>query len=291
MHGKRKREDSEVCSRCTFHAFCTLFLHEEINALNFPKNFIILDKEDWREIMLRIFSDMHLTLKETTVQRKIDEVLEGKKLQADTYINYFYKLNNEELKEKFTNPEKPLDQNQEIFLRFIYEQKKCFGIDFNDLINFTTFILENFPHILEKWQKKMEYVMVDEFQDVSAKQYRIAELLSAKHKNLFIVGDSDQTIYSWRGSHVKLILDFDKKFPDAKTIVLSKNYRSSPQILAASNSLISKNTVRYPKALLATTPEDEKPLYFHAPSESEEAAWICKKIYPVRRTFGSTLCR
>ena len=270
--------DMDLGYICTFHAFCTLFLHEEINALNFPKNFIILDKEDWREIMLRIFSDMHLTLKETTVQRKIDEVLEGKKLQADTYINYFYKLNNEELKEKFTSPENPLDQNQEIFLRFIYEQKKCFGIDFNDLINFTTFILENFPHILEKWQKKMEYVMVDEFQDVSAKQYRIAELLSAKHKNLFIVGDSDQTIYSWRGSHVKLILDFDKKFPDAKTIVLSKNYRSSPQILAASNSLISKNTVRYPKALLATAREDEKPLYFHAPSESEEAAWICKKI-------------
>ncbi len=270
--------DMDLGYICTFHAFCTLFLHEEINALNFPKNFIILDKEDWREIMLRIFSDMHLTLKETTVQRKIDEVLEGKKLQADTYINYFYKLNNEELKEKFTNPEKPLDQNQEIFLRFIYEQKKCFGIDFNDLINFTTFILENFPHILEKWQKKMEYVMVDEFQDVSAKQYRIAELLSAKHKNLFIVGDSDQTIYSWRGSHVKLILDFDKKFPDAKTIVLAKNYRSSPQILAASNSLISKNTVRYPKALIATASEDEKPLYFHAPSESEEAAWICKKI-------------
>ena len=270
--------DMDLGYICTFHAFCTLFLHEEINALNFPKNFIILDKEDWREIMLRIFSDMHLTLKETTVQRKIDEVLEGKKLQADTYINYFYKLNNEELKEKFTNPEKPLDQNQEIFLRFIYEQKKCFGIDFNDLINFTTFILENFPHILEKWQKKMEYVMVDEFQDVSAKQYRIAELLSAKHKNLFIVGDSDQTIYSWRGSHVKLILDFDKKFPDAKTIVLAKNYRSSPQMLAASNSLISKNTVRYPKALIATASEDEKPLYFHAPSESEEAAWICKKI-------------
>ena len=279
--------DMDLGYICTFHAFCTLFLHEEINVLNFPKDFIILDKEDWREIMLRIFSDMHLTLKETTVQRKIDEVLEGKKLQADTYINYFYKLNNEELREKFTNPDKPLDQNQEIFLRFIYEQKKCFGVDFNDLINFTTYILENFPEVRERWQNKMQYVMVDEFQDVSGKQYRIAQILSDMHKNLFIVGDSDQTIYSWRGSHVKLILDFDKVYPEARTIVLARNYRSSPQILAASNELISKNTVRYPKALIATASEDDKPLYFHAPGEDEEAKWIVKEIKKLVRDRGA----
>ncbi|MCH5291634.1 MAG: UvrD-helicase domain-containing protein [Treponema sp.] len=270
--------DMDLGLICTFHAFCTLLLHEDINVLNFPKNFIIFDKEDWREIMLRIFADMHITLKETTVQRKIDEVLEGKKIQADTYINYFYKLNNEELRQKFTNPQEPLEQNQEIFLRFIYEQKKCFGVDFNDLINFATYILENFPDVREKWQDRMQYVMVDEFQDVSAKQYRITQILSAKHKNLFIVGDSDQTIYSWRGSHVKLILDFDKKYPDAKTIVLSQNYRSTPQILAASNALISKNTVRYPKQLVATVPAGAKPLYFHAPNDSDEAKWICSEI-------------
>ena len=270
--------DMDLGLICTFHAFCTQLLHEDINVLNFPKNFIILDKEDWREIMLRIFSDMHLTLKETTVQRKIDEVLEGKKLQADTYINYFYKMNNEELKEKFLNPEKPLEQNQEIFLRFIYEQKKCFGVDFNDLINFTTYILENFSEVREKWQERMQYVMVDEFQDVSAKQYRIAEILSAKHKNLFIVGDSDQTIYSWRGSHVKLILDFDKKFPDAKTLVLSQNYRSTPQILKVANSLIEKNTVRYPKELNPTVADGKKPLYFHAPNDTDESEWICSQI-------------
>ena len=275
---RRMLGDMDLGYICTFHAFCTLLLHEDINVLNFPKDFIILDKEDWRDIMLRIFSDMHITLKETTVQRKIDEVLEGKKLQADTYINYFYKFNNEELRALFTNPEKPLEENQEIFLRFIYEQKKCFGVDFNDLINFATYILENFPGIREKWQDRMQYVMVDEFQDVSAKQYRIAQILSARHKNLFIVGDSDQTIYSWRGSHVKLILDFDKKFPSARTILLSQNYRSSPQILTASNALISRNTVRYPKELVPTVPDGEKPLYFHAPNESEEAAWICGEI-------------
>lgn len=268
--------DMDLGLICTFHAFCTQLLHEDINALNFPADFIILDKEDWRAILLRVFADMKLTLKETTVQRKIDEVLEAKKLSADSYIEYIYKLNNEELKAKWSVP--GIDQNQEIFLRFLYEQKKCFGVDFNDLINFALYILEHFPDVREKWQDRMQYIMVDEFQDVSAKQFRIAEILSARHKNLFIVGDSDQTIYSWRGSHVKLILDFDKKYPGTTSIVLDKNYRSTPQILAAANQLISVNTVRYPKDLHAVKGNGKKPRYFHAESETKEAEWICGEI-------------
>src|SRR5574344_3045351 len=124
----------------------------------------------------------------------------------------------------------------------------------------------------------MQYVMVDEFQDVSGKQYRIAQILAAKHKNLFIVGDSDQTIYSWRGSNVKMLLDFDKKYPNAKTIVLKDNYRSTPEILAAGNTLIEKNTVRFPKELIALNKSGPKPLYFHATDDTKEAEWICKEI-------------
>ncbi len=268
--------DMDLGLICTFHAFCTLLLHEDINKINFPKDFVILDKEDWRSILLRVFADMGLTLKEATIQQKIDEVLEAKKMQADTYIDYFYKLNNEELKEKFLA--KGVERNQEIFLRFLYEQKKCFGVDFNDLINFAVYILEKFPDVAQKWQDRIQYIMVDEFQDVSAKQYSIAQILSRKHKNLFIVGDSDQTIYSWRGSHVKLILDFEKVYKDARTILLLKNYRSTPQILAAANSLIAHNTVRYPKELSPTKKAGLKPLYYHAPSEEDEAKWICKKV-------------
>lgn len=273
---RRELGDLDLGYICTFHAFCALLLHEDINKINFPKDFVVLDKEDWRAMLLRIFADMGLTLKEATIQQKIDEVLEAKKLQADTYIDYFYKLNNDELKEKFLA--KGIERNQEIFLRFLYEQKKCFGVDFNDLINFAVYILEKFPDVAKKWQDRIQYVMVDEFQDVSAKQYSIAQILSRKHKNLFIVGDSDQTIYSWRGSHVKLILDFDKKYKDAKTILLCKNYRSTPQILRAANSLIEHNTVRYPKELKPVKKSGPKPLYFHASSDEDEAKWICKKI-------------
>ena len=282
MRVRSELGDMDLGYICTFHAFCTLLLHEDINKINFPKDFVILDKEDWRSILLRVFADMGLTLKEATIQQKIDEVLEAKKMQADTYIDYFYKLNNEELKEKFSK--KGIERNQEIFLRFLYEQKKCFGVDFNDLINFAVYILEKFPDVAEKWQDRIQYIMVDEFQDVSAKQYSIAQILSRKHKNLFIVGDSDQTIYSWRGSHVKLILDFEKVYKDARTILLLKNYRSTPQILAAANSLIAHNAVRYPKELAPTKKAGPKPLYYHAPSEEDEAKWICKKIKELRKT-------
>lgn len=170
------------------------------------------------------------------------------------------------------------DVNDGIFLRYLYEQKKNYACDFNDLINFTAYILKHYPDILQKWQDRMQYVMVDEFQDVSAKQYSIAQMLSGKHHNLFIVGDPDQTIYTWRNAHVKLFLDFDKQYPDAQTIVLQTNYRSSPEILKAADTLIQKNVLRYPKVLKATKPNGPKPLFFHAQSEKEEADWISQEI-------------
>jgi len=271
---------------CTFHAFCVQLLKEDIHVLHFPKNFIILDMEDVKQIVLKIFTDMGLTLKDTTIQRTVDEVIEAKKLYATTYIDDIYLLDNEQLKARFATAK---SRDDEIFLRYLYEQKKCFGCDFNDLINLATYILENFADIREKWQKRMHYVMVDEFQDVSKRQYKLARLLSGKHSNLFIVGDPDQMIYSWRGSHLKLFLDFDKTYPAAKTITLTTNYRSTPQILAASDNLIAKNTIRYPKSLVAAKPPGDRPLYFHAKSDAEEARWITDKIRALSdggATFG-----
>ncbi|WP_034999827.1 ATP-dependent helicase [Beijerinckia mobilis] len=278
--------DLDLGSICTFHAFCVQLLKEDIHVLHFPKNFIILDMEDVKQIVLKIFTDMGLTLKDTTVQRTVDEVIEAKKLYATTYIDDIYLLDNEQLKARFATAR---SREDEIFLRYLYEQKKCFGCDFNDLINFATYILEKFPDVREKWQKRMHYVMVDEFQDVSKRQYKLARLLSGKHGNLFIVGDPDQTIYSWRGAHLKLFLDFDKTYPATKTITLTTNYRSTPQILTSSNNLIAKNTIRYPKSLIAAKPPGDRPLYFHAKSDADEARWIADKIRALAAagaTFG-----
>ena len=267
--------DMDLGYICTLHAFCVQFLKEEIHHLHYPKNFVILDVEDQRTFLLKIFEDMGLTLREATIKQKIDEVLEARKLTADGYIDEIFTLDNAGLEKSIAEAS---DTNDEIFWRYLYEQKKNFACDFNDLINFTAYILKHFPETLEKWQERMQYVMVDEFQDVSAKQYSIARMLAGKHNNLFIVGDPDQTIYTWRHAHVKLFLDFDKVFPDAKTIVLQTNYRSSPEILKASDSLIQKNALRYPKNLVATHPSGTHPLYFHAQTEKEEAEWIADEI-------------
>lgn len=258
----------------TIHAFCTRFLKEEINALGYPKSFIILDTEDEREILRRIFADMKITLRDTTMQRTIDQVLEARK-ETDDYIPDFTRLSNEEFLSRI---ETEKDRDSQIFLRYLYEQKKNYGLDFNDLINFTAYILDHFPGVREKWQARMEYVLVDEFQDVSEKQYKITRILSEKHGNLFIVGDSDQTIYSWRGSHVRLFLDFDKVYPDARTILFRKNYRSSPQILNAANKLIANNAVRYPKDLFPVREDGPKPLYFHGKTPKDESEWIVGKV-------------
>ncbi len=271
--------DMDLGYICTFHAFCVQLLKEDIHVLNFPKNFVILDVEDQKQLLLKIFEEMGLTLREATIKRTLDEVLEAKKLHATSYIDYIYELDNEQLRARFATA---ADRNEEIFLRYLYEQKKCFGCDFNDIINFAAYILDNFPDVRAKWQERMQYVMVDEFQDVSLRQYNIARTLAGKHGNLFIVGDPDQTIYSWRGSHVKLFLDFDKVYPSAKTILLTTNYRSTPQILAASNTLIDKNIVRFPKELSPTVPDGELPLYNHARNTKEEAEWIAAEIEAMR---------
>ncbi len=258
----------------TIHAFCTRFLKEEINALGYPKSFIVIDTEDEREILRRIFAEMNITLRDTTMQRTIDQVLEARK-ETNAYIADFIGSSNEDFLSRISAEK---DRDTQIFLRYLYEQKKNYGLDFNDLINFTAYILENFPDIREKWQSRMEYVLVDEFQDVSEKQYGIARILSERHGNLFIVGDSDQTIYSWRGSHVRLFLDFDKVYPEAKTILFLENYRSTPQILSAANKLISRNAVRYPKDLIPMNAEGPKPLYFHGKSPKDESEWVVKNV-------------
>lgn len=273
--------DMDLGYICTLHAFCVQFLKEEIHRLHYPKNFIILDLEDQRELLLKIFQDMGLTLRQATIKQKIDEVLEARKLSAESYIDKIITLDSTELEKNISATS---DINDTIFLRYLYEQKKNFACDFNDLINFTAYILKHFPETLTKWQDRIQYVMVDEFQDVSAKQYSIARMLAGKHNNLFIVGDPDQTIYTWRNAHVKLFLDFDKVYPDAKTIVLQANYRSSPEILKACESLIQKNVIRYPKNLIATKPNGAQPLFFHAQTEKEEADWIADEIKKILHT-------
>ncbi|MDR1576944.1 MAG: UvrD-helicase domain-containing protein [Deltaproteobacteria bacterium] len=264
---------------CTFHAFCAQFLKDEIHVLNFPKNFQIIDTEDQKHMLARIFEDMKFTSRDLTIKKALDTILEARKLEAGSYIDYFYLMDNERLKRAYLAATTIEDQ---IFLRYLYEQKKIYGCDFNDLIAFTIYILENFPDISQPWREKIQYVMVDEFQDVSARQYKLARLLAGYHGNIFIVGDPDQTIYSWRGAHVHLFLDFPKKYPQAITIDLGLNYRSTPEIVKAADRLINHNVLRLPRILETIRPSGPKPVYFHADSDHLENDWVIQQIERLR---------
>ena len=266
--------DFDLAYICTFHSFCVRMLKEDIHVLNYPANFILLDEEDQADMLQKVYSDMGLTLKELPIRRAVDYI--GRRKGADDYIELIEKMNNEP--PTAMDNVGAADRLPEIYMRYIYEQKKTYALDFDDIIVFAHHILVNYPDIRNKWQQRMQYVMVDEFQDVSPRQYEIARILSGMHRNLFIVGDPDQTIYTWRGADVNLILGFDKMYPDANTIVLSENYRSTPQVLNPANRLISHNECRYPKALNPVGAAGVLPRMYHARNEKDEASWIAANV-------------
>lgn len=265
--------DQDTGMVCTFHGFCVQLLREDIHTMNYPDNFLVLDEEDMEAILRDIYEQAKIDPRQYTYTMA-EDMIGGRKMKME-HLPYILKMDINALREQFLTAEKTEDR---IFFGYLYEQKKCFGLDYDDLITFAFYILENFEEKLDKWQQRLQYVMVDEFQDVSGLQYEMAELLSAYHGNLFIVGDPDQTIYTWRGARIEYILNFDKVHKDCTDIIMDKNYRSSENILLASNSLISKNQQRIKKDLKPVKGADVPVVYNHAKTTSEEAAWIVRQI-------------
>ena len=266
--------DSDTGYVCTFHGFCVQLLREDIHVINYPQNFVVLDTEDTEAILKTVYEAAGIQSKNYTFEMA-RRYISLKKCKDFVQMPYFLSMDNEALRQEF---EQEQDMKKKILLGYIYEQKKCFGLDYDDLILVAFHILDNFPEKRQKWQERMMYVMVDEFQDVSGNQYALADILSDYHGNLFIVGDPDQTIYSWRYADINHILNFDKFHKDTKTIVLNKNYRSTPNILNASNSLIKNNKRRIDKELVAMREDSVTVQYHHAKTTKLEAEWITGKI-------------
>ena len=156
--------------------------------------------------------------------------------------------------------------------------KQQYYLDFDDLLLFTNRILKTKSQIKEKWQKKYQFILVDEFQDIDNVQYELISHLASETSYVYVVGDPDQTIYSWRGANINIILDFDKKFKNAETIILNQNYRSTQNILNGANSLISYNKNRVKKDLISQNSAGDKIIHFSAGSEESESMYIVDKI-------------
>ena len=255
----------------TFHGFCVSVLQEDSFAVQYPKNFLVLDNADIDDMLKLIYEERNLSLRDMTFANARD-MFEMRKLKEEPgYYKDMLGMTVDALKEKYEKAESVKDI---LFYGYLYQEKKCFGLDYNDLIVFTLHIFREHPDIREKWQKRLEYIMIDEFQDIDPPQVELMKVLADYHKNLFVVGDPDQTIYSWRGADARFLLGFPESFPGTKTVFMNENYRSTPEILAAVNSLIAKNKTRVEKDLVPMRESGESVFCYIAKSAEEEADWI-----------------
>ena len=270
---RRQLPDRDLGRITTFHGFCVGLLKEDCHVVRYPTTFLVLDEEDKESILRTVFEDLGITGRDMTIKEAVEHI--GWRKGGKGYVQTLIDPDPDAL---LALADSASTLKDKVLYRYFYEQRKCYGLDFDDLVYVTLYILEHHREVREKWQQRLEYVMVDEFQDIDKDQYALADILSGYHRNLFVVGDPDQTIYSWRGADVKFILEFDARHPETTTIYLNTNYRSVPQILAASNALIDKNRERMKKQLTAIRPDARKPLYYHARTSQLEADWITAQM-------------
>ncbi len=272
----------------TLHAFCTRVLREDIDKLFYPDSFIVLDNTDQKKILEEVYDEMGIRMDTASFKFMIDQIRYYKNLL--TYMDY---LSDPSFDYDTLRSDKPSD---EIIFRYIKKQRKYFGLDFFDLINFTIYLFRKHPDIHEKWQRRLCYIMVDEFQDITAKEFKMIRRLSEINRNLFVVGDPDQNIYEWRGANMSVIMDFEGWLNNpcfenqlsltARDVVLAENYRSSGAILKAANSLIAKNRNRIEKSLV-TDGEQGVPVHWHhGKNEADELHFICETVKAHRESGG-----
>ena len=259
-------ENSDLSYITTYHGFCVRVLREDINKIKYPKNFIIMDVEDQKTVLRQVYNELGLTSKVFTFKQVLRYI--SKQKTSQEYLQYIL-----ESKKKETD-----NEIEKVLIRYLEKQQRNFALDFDDLLNFALYIFVNNPDVLEKWQKRLHYIQVDETQDSSQKQFMLIEMLSQFHKNLFVVGDPDQTIYEWRGAKPEILVDFDKQFIDSKTIIMNQNYRSTPNILSLGNHIIKNNKIRVDKDMFTQNPEGVEVVHFHGENDYEEGLWVANEI-------------
>ena len=260
---------------CTYHGFCVRVLREDIEKLFFPKDFQIIDSTQQKAILADIYQAHELKLDHASFEKMLSVI--GRIKDNRRYVANMCKT------EKCQILDTVSTLDDQIAEEYMQKQKQLYAMDFDDLMYFTLDIFHRCPEVLEKWQDRLNYIQVDEFQDSSSLEMELIDCISGKYKNLMIVGDPDQNIYEWRGSDVRILVDFDSTHHPTSTVYLNRNYRSTPQILKCANTLIDHNKYRLKKDLFTLAERGEDVIHYHEKSEYGEADRIIERITQIRK--------
>ena len=265
----------------TYHGFGVEVLKEDIDKFFLDKKFQIIDRNKQNDILAEIYKKHDLKLDYASFEYISKEIAKIKKDRE--YIYGIMNTENEPILDEYDGFDK------EVIEEYLQYQKQHSALDFNDLLHFTIELFHQHPEVLEKWQKRINYIMVDEVQDTTNPEMYLIDMLAKGHGNLFVVGDPDQNIFEWRGSNVNLFIEFDKNHKNTKSITLDQNYRSTPQIINCANSLISKNSFRLDKTIFTLNPDGESVVHYHLTNEQEEAEKIASLIKEIKEKHGDRL--
>jgi DNA helicase-2/ATP-dependent DNA helicase PcrA len=256
----------------TFHSACVRILRQEIHRLGYRSSFSIYDNADSTRLITMVIKDLDLDPKRFPPRQMKAAISKAKNelIDYETYASQDSGFYHEKVSDIFR----------------LYQQRlvEASAVDFDDILTLTVEILQAFPEVLERWQNRFQYILVDEYQDTNQAQYMLVKMLAAKHRNVCVVGDSDQSIYAFRGADMRNIMGFEKDYPDTRVILLEQNYRSTQTILDAANAVIANNASRQPKRLWTDEGAGEHIVVFEAEDEHEEAAYIAEEIARLRDT-------
>ena len=258
--------DSRKMWVSTFHAFCARILRVHAEKLGYKREFTIYDGADQVRLVKRSIVELGKDPKRFNPRSFAAQISAAKNILAtpDDYLRSTEGYIAENVAEVY-----------DLYQRRLYENN---AMDFDDLIMQTVALLEVFPEVRERYQTRFKYIHVDEYQDTNHAQYRLVNILAAAHRNLCVVGDDDQSVYSWRGADIRNILDFERDYPEAKVVKLERNYRSTQTILDAANAVVANNASRKPKELWTAGPQGERIRIFTASDEYAEARFVVSEI-------------
>ena len=255
----------------TFHAMCVRMLRADADRLGFDRTFTIYDTDDTKRMLKAVMAELEIDEKRYPVNGVLHRISSAKNelMSAEEFAS---------------TAVTPMDKTAaKIFGRYQSRMRAANAMDFDDLLVETHRLLADNPEVLDAYQDRFRYILVDEYQDTNHAQYRIVNLLAAKHRNLMVVGDDDQSIYSWRGADIRNILEFERDYPDAVVIRLEQNYRSTETILAAANAVVANNSGRKPKTLWTANAGGEAISRYYASDERDEARFVAAEIERVMR--------